>query len=179
MHSVLEAALLADGVAKDKVYPIDVKRAFEKVKQIKNDVVWWTAGADSQQLLRDGEVTVGNIWSTRAKGLEADSGGNITWTWNDGIIIAAVLLVPKSNPAGKLAMQFINSTLIPERQVAFFKTLGTAPANPRASALVPPELKRFNATDPENAAKQIYIDDAWYSDNYTETYARFLDLISS
>jgi putative spermidine/putrescine transport system substrate-binding protein len=179
MHSVLEAALLADGVARDKIYPIDTKRAFDKVKQIKEHIVWWNAGADSQQLIRDGECVIGNIWSTRAKGLETDSRGRITWTWNDGIVTSAVLAVPRGNPAGKAAMQFINSTLIPERQVAFFKTLGTAPANPRAAALVPAELKRFNALDTDNAAKQIFLDDAWYADNYVEVYAKFLDLISS
>jgi putative spermidine/putrescine transport system substrate-binding protein len=179
MHSVLEAALMADGVDKDKVYPLDVKRAFDKVKQIKNDIVWWNAGADSQDLLRSGEVAIGNIWSTRAKGLETDTRGRITWTWNQGIITSAVWVVPKGNPAGKVAHQFMNSTLIPERQVAFFKTLGTAPANPKAALLVPPELKRFNATDTDNAAKQMFLNDAWYADNYTETYNRFLDLISS
>jgi putative spermidine/putrescine transport system substrate-binding protein len=35
MHSVLEAALMADGVPKDKLYPLDVKRAFDKLRQIK------------------------------------------------------------------------------------------------------------------------------------------------
>lgn len=179
MHSVLEAALMADGVAKDKLYPIDVKRAFDKVRQIKDHVVWWNAGADSQSLIRDGECVMGNIWSTRAKGLEGDSKGRITWTWNEGIITSAVWVVPKGNPAGKVAHRFMNSTLLPERQVAFFKTLGTAPANPKAAPLVPPELKRFNAMDTENAARQVFLDDAWYADNYSEVYNRFLDLISS
>lgn len=179
MHSVLEAALMADGVAKDKLYPLDVKRAFDKLRQIKDHVVWWNAGADSQSLIRDGECVMGNIWSTRAKGLEGDSKGRITWTWNEGIITSAVWVVPKGNPAGKVAHRFMNSTLIPERQVAFFKTLGTAPANPKAAPLVPAELKRFNAMDTENAARQVFLDDAWYADNYSEVYNRFLDLISS
>ena len=34
----LETALLADGVAPDKLYPLDVKRALDKIRSIKKDV---------------------------------------------------------------------------------------------------------------------------------------------
>src|SRR4029077_19434637 len=111
-------------------------RAFAKVKEIKNDLIFWTAGADSQQQLRDGEVVMGNVWSTRAKILEADTKGRVTWTWQDGILTPGVWVVPKGNPAGKAAMQFINSTLVPERQVEFLRPLGSGPANPKASSMV-------------------------------------------
>jgi putative spermidine/putrescine transport system substrate-binding protein len=38
----LEAALIADGVPTDKLYPIDVDRAFKKLEQLKPHVlVWW------------------------------------------------------------------------------------------------------------------------------------------
>ena len=44
----LEFALLADGVPLDKIYPIDVDRAFRKMDQIKKYVsVWWTTGGQS------------------------------------------------------------------------------------------------------------------------------------
>jgi putative spermidine/putrescine transport system substrate-binding protein len=43
-QTVLEAALLADGVPRDKLYPLDVDRAFKKLEQIKPDIaVWWTS----------------------------------------------------------------------------------------------------------------------------------------
>ena len=44
--SALPMALLADGVATDKLYPLDLNRAFRKLEQIKGSVaVWWGAGA--------------------------------------------------------------------------------------------------------------------------------------
>ena len=44
----LEFALLADGVPIDKLYPLDVDRAFRKMDQIKKHVaVWWTTGGQS------------------------------------------------------------------------------------------------------------------------------------
>ncbi|MGO8077848.1 extracellular solute-binding protein, partial [Rhizobium leguminosarum] len=48
---VIEEALLADGVAADKLYPLDLERAFKKLDTIKSDIVWWSGGAKSQQLL--------------------------------------------------------------------------------------------------------------------------------
>ncbi len=44
--ATLEAALMADGVAPDKLYPLDVDRAFKKLEEIKPNVTaWWTSGA--------------------------------------------------------------------------------------------------------------------------------------
>src|SRR5580704_6265028 len=52
--ATLEAALMADGVAPDQLYPLDVDRAFKKLEEIKPYItVWWTSGAQSAQLLND------------------------------------------------------------------------------------------------------------------------------
>ena len=61
IQSPLELALMADGVPPDqkKIYPIDEKRAFDKLRQIKEHTIFWTSGAQSQQLLREGEVSMG------------------------------------------------------------------------------------------------------------------------
>ncbi len=66
----LNAALLADGVPADKVYPMDIDRAFKKLDQIKPHIkVWWTQGNQSQQLIRDGEIDMMAIWNARASEL--------------------------------------------------------------------------------------------------------------
>ena len=45
---------MAAGVAPDKLYPLDVDRAFKKLEEIKPHItVWWTSGAQSAQLLKD------------------------------------------------------------------------------------------------------------------------------
>ena len=64
--ATLEAALMADGVAPDKLYPLDVGRAFKKLEEIKPSItVWWTSGAQSAQLLNDGEVDMEMAWNGR------------------------------------------------------------------------------------------------------------------
>jgi putative spermidine/putrescine transport system substrate-binding protein len=179
MNAVLEAALMADGVAPDKLYPLDVDRALEKVKQIRRDVIWWDSAAQSQDLLRSGEVTAGSIWSTRARLVQEDTKGQIDYRWNQGIVHAAVWVVPKNPPAGReWAMRLVDSTILPARQVALLKSLGTGPANPAAAALVPPELKPHNPMDPDNLKLQVVADELWYADNYLAVLNRFNDVIT-
>jgi putative spermidine/putrescine transport system substrate-binding protein len=177
IQGTLEAALLADGVPFDKIYPIDVDRAFKKLKEIKNDTIFWAAGAESQQLIRDGEVAMGSLWNTRINAVSKDTNERVTWTWNEGILCDGCWVVPKGNPAGKGVYKFIASTQIPERQIALFKAFGNGPANPEALPLVPPELKRY---DPgSNAEVQLAIGAAWYGEHQDQVNNDFLDLVSS
>ena len=64
-------ALLADGVPLERIYPLDIDRAFKKLDQIKPHIkVWWREGTQSQQLIRDGEVDMMSIWNARATELK-------------------------------------------------------------------------------------------------------------
>lgn len=179
MHGVLEAALLADGVPRAGLYPLDVERGFAKLKQILPEVLFWDAGADSEKLLREGEVAMGSVWSTRARNAEENASGRVAWAWDGGQITSGVFNVPRGNPAGKDAMRFLDAMNTPARQVVFLEMLGSGPANPAAAALVPAALKRLNPTDPVNAAVQVVMQDAWYGEHYERVYPRFRDLIAS
>jgi putative spermidine/putrescine transport system substrate-binding protein len=181
IQSPLEIALMADGVPPDqkKIYPLDEKRAFDKLRQIKNETIFWTSGAQSQQLLREGECSMGCIWNTRATALVRDTNGRVDFTWNQGILCPGVWVVPKGNPAGKAVYDFIKSTQIPERQITLLKAFGNGPANPAAAPLVPQELRRFDPGYPDNARAQMPIYAEWYGDNQARALNQFIDLISS
>ena len=70
-----ENAVLADGVAPDKVYPIDQDRAFKSLDKIRKDVaVWWSGGAQTSQLLKTGELDICVTWNGRAQAA-IDEGG--------------------------------------------------------------------------------------------------------
>lgn len=176
-----EAALLADGVAMDKLYPLDLERAHKKIAAIKPEVVsFWGNGSESQQLMLDGEAVMGLIWSTRGRLLDRDTNGDVTFTWNEGLISPGALGVLKGAPAGEAeVMKFIASTQEPEKQKVMFEMLGQAPANPATDALIPEEERRYNAMDPSNAPGQRPLDMAWYEQNYTAALDEYLKLVSS
>lgn len=178
-QAMLELALMADGVPADKVYPVDVQRAFKKIAAIKSEVLYWNSGAESQSLLRDGEVAMGWLWHTRANVLKRDTKGRIDWSFDGGLLQPGLWVVPKGNPAGKQAMVAIASMQDPPGQVALLRSMGNGPANPAAEAIVPEDLKAFDPGAPANAAVQAKINADWYEKHGAKTNADFLDLISS
>ena len=175
----LEIALLADGVDPAKLYPLDVNRALDKIKQLKAHAVYWDSGASSQQIMRDGEAVMGNIWSTRASVVRKDTNDRVTYSFDNALLQAAAWIVPKGNRAGKDVWNYIASTQDPRQQVELYKMFGTGPINPAASDLVPQELRAWNAGDPSNISRQINLDAEWYAKNYESVVDRYLAVISS
>jgi putative spermidine/putrescine transport system substrate-binding protein len=178
-QAMYELALMADGVPKDKLYPLDTARALKKIAGIKKDLLFWTSGAESQTMLREGEVVMGWLWHTRANLLRRDTNKKITFNFNGGLLQPGLWVVPKGNPAGKQAMVAIASMQAPEGQVKLLAAMGNGPANPAAAPLVPAELKDVDPGAPENAAVQAKIDAAWYEKHYSKARQEFLDMIAS
>ena len=125
---VLEIALLADGVAADKLYPLDLDRAFKKLDTIKKDIVWWGGGAESQQLLASGEAPIGQFWNGRIFAIQ-QGGGNVDASWAQNLTAADVLVVPKGSKNKDAAMKFLATATSADAQAAFAKASGYAPIN--------------------------------------------------
>ena len=178
-QAVLEMALLADGVPMDQVYPLDVGRALAKLGTIKDALLTWDTGAQSQALLRDGEVSMGWLWHTRANLLKRDTQGRIDWSFEGGLLQPGLWTVPRGNPAGEQAMVAIAAMQDPAGQVSLLGSMGNGPANPAAAALVPAALQAVNPSSPANAAVQLKVDADWYAANYGATFRKFLDFLSS
>jgi len=178
-NGAIEGALLADGVAKDQVYPIDLDRALAKIETIKSDSFYWGSGAEAQQMIIDGEVTMGMVWLNRAKNVEADTEGRFKLNMNEAIAMPGAYIVPKGNPAGRdNAMNFIASCQTPERQIALLKCHGMTPTNPQAFDMIPDDLKRFAVTSKENLPRVLLNDPSWWADNGGEAVNRYLEAIA-
>ena len=178
-QAMLELALLADGVPRNALYPLDVKRAFAKIATIKKDILYWNSGSESQSLMRDGECVMGLLWHTRANVLNKETQGRIKYTFKDGLLQPGLWVVPKGNPAGKEVFRAIASMQQPEGQIKLLAAMGNGPANPAAASLVPADLRLMNPADPSNAEVQAKINADWYIKNHSKTLQSFLDLISS
>ncbi len=174
----LETALLADGVTPDKLYPLDVKRALDKIKSIKKDVIFWATGAESQQVFRDREVVMGSVFNTRALVAKRESKGKVDFHFNQASAWIGAWLTPRGNPGGKDAFRFMASAQDPAGQVELFKMLGNGPVNPAASAMVPAELKAEDPGSPENYKVQIPADPEWYAANSATVLNQYLEAIS-
>ncbi len=165
-------ALLADGVPVDKLYPMDLDRAFRKMDEIKPHVkVWWKEGTQSQQLIRD-EVDMIAIWSARAVDL-IEQKVPLEIVWNGAEIYNANLLVPRGNPRAALAWQFINFMTQPKPQADFAMLLPYGPANPAARALMPEWRLRQTPAWPEHEKVGFKYDAAWLGPRLAEIRERW------
>ena len=110
----LEAALLADGVPMDKLYPLDIERAWKMMDKLRPLVTkWYTSHAQAIQLLSAGEVVVGNTIGSR--GIAAKKqGAPIDVDYNQGKLASDNWCLVKGVRDKKIAMEFINIALDPK-----------------------------------------------------------------
>ncbi len=179
-YVMFELALMADGVAKDKIYPIDVERAYKKLEEIKPSVTaWWTSGAQSTQLLVDGEVDMVAIWNGRVAGA-MKANPDIAYTFNEGVYQNTCLVIPKGSKNKTEAMKVINEILAPDLQVDIPTYISYGPANPKAYALgkIPAATVSQLPSAPENFDKQVVIDAGWWAtpeaDKANERWLQFV-----
>jgi len=159
---VIEIALLADGVAPDQLYPLDLDRALKKLDTIKSEIVWWSAGAQSQQLLASGEAAMGQVWNGRVFALQQE-GADIGVTWNQNLTAADVLVVPKGVRNKDAAMKFLAIATSAAGQAKFAELSGYAPINLQAKAEMDPEMVK-SLPDAFNES-QIDLDMTYWAEN--------------
>src|SRR5262249_54389234 len=68
----IEEALMGAGVPTGQVYPCDLDKAFASLDRIKSSVaVWWTSGAQVEQMLTSGEIDLLPTWVSRPQSAQA------------------------------------------------------------------------------------------------------------
>ncbi|MFO1073049.1 MAG: ABC transporter substrate-binding protein [Geminicoccaceae bacterium] len=167
---VIEAALLADGVPPANLYPLDLDRAFKKLDTIKGEIIWWSSGAQSQQLLASAEAPFGSFWNGRLTALAAD-GMPVETSWAQNITAADSLVVPKGSPNKAKAMQFIALATSPKAQAELAAATGYAPINLDSPALMDPAVRK--TLPDQQAATQINADMGYWAQHRDAIGARW------
>jgi putative spermidine/putrescine transport system substrate-binding protein len=158
----LEFALLADGVPKNKIYPIDVPRAFKKMDEIRDHItVWWKSGAEQIQLLTSAEAHYASAWNGRVN-VAQGKGVPLEIVWEGGILDLDWWAIPRGNPNKDLAMKFIDFAIKAERQgEQMQKYIAYGPTNLGAFKYITAERAKDLPSYPENLKKQ-FVQDADY-----------------
>jgi putative spermidine/putrescine transport system substrate-binding protein len=178
-YTTLAYALLADGVPVDKLYPMDVDRAFKKLDEIKPHIkVWWTQANQSQQLIRDGEVDMIPMWNARATEL-SDQGVPVELVWNQGERVDSMWLVAKGTPRAKNAWRFIDFAVQPRPQAEFCKRMAYGPQNPKAFEFIPREQATRMPTYPEHKKLGFAHDPTWLAPKLAAIRERFTQWLAT
>lgn len=169
----LEQALLADGVALDKLYPLDIDRAFKKLDEIKSHIdVWWTGGAQSTQLLQSGEVDLISGWNARFQAA-IDGGAPAKIVWNQGLYSIEGWGIPRGCPRADAARQFVRFCAEAAQQAIFTEILAYGPTNLDAYKTIPDARASALPTSPSNLSRMTVANEDWWSANRAAVTERF------
>jgi putative spermidine/putrescine transport system substrate-binding protein len=168
---IIPMALLADGVAVDDLYPLDLDRAFAKLDEIKDHVsVWWEAGAQPPQLLQDNEVQYGVAWSGRVTDVDG-----VGYTFDQGQLDLTYFAIPKgtSDEVKEAVYQLMHEMTIAENQAAAAEVVSyTGPSKDLDPLLPQDRLDKF-PTVQQNRDVQFFIDAQWWYENAEEVEIRW------
>lgn len=169
----LEQALLADGVPGDKLYPLDLDRAFKKLDQIKKHItVWWTGGAQASQMLKTGEVDILATWNARAQAA-IDHGAPAKIGWTQALYAVEGWSIPKGNPKKDIVQKFIQFCADPERQAEYAKHIAYGPTNPNAYKHIDAKRAEILPTAPSHFSQMIYQDPKYWGPHQEKAIERF------
>ena len=182
----MEWALYCDGVAKDDLYDVlgtdeGVEKALAKLDTIKDQVVWWTAGAETPQLLADGEVVMGSTFNGRLFSAIAEQGQPIAMLWDmqsfdlDGWIIPAGL----SPERQARALDYVFFATDTQRLADQAKYISYGPARLSSAPLVGQhatlgiDMAQHMPTDPANAQNTFLYNYEFWADYRDDIDAKF------
>jgi putative spermidine/putrescine transport system substrate-binding protein len=178
-RQALEFALMADGVPLDQIYatlgtPEGVERAFKKLDSIKNDLVFWEAGAQPPQLLGSGEVVMTSAYNGRITAANKTDKRNFKIAWDAGFVYQIdSWVILKNSDKQEEAMQLVTWLTQPEHQKKLPPFIPYGPTNKVAAAQVDPAVMPDVPTAPENLPHGLFYGRDFWTDNVEELNNRF------
>jgi putative spermidine/putrescine transport system substrate-binding protein len=174
----MEWALIADGVAVEDVYDVlsteeGIARAFAKLDTIKDQIVWWEAGAQPPQLLSDGEVVMASAWNGRIFNAAKNEGKNFVIVWDAQAFDFDYYAIPKGANNLDTAYKFVAYASAPENMARQSQFISYGPVHMDAIPFIPDDILKDLPTAPENSANVLHVDSYWWADNREDMEKRF------
>ncbi len=182
----MEWALLCDGVAKDDVYDVleteeGQDQALAKLDTIKDQVVWWSAGADTPQLLADGEVVIGSTYNGRLFSVIEEQDQPVAMLWDAQVFDLDGWIVPAGLPEDRKArvMDFLKFATDTQRLADQAKYISYGPARKSSAPLVGQhaelgiDMAPHMPTDPANATNTFLYNYEWWADYRDDLDSKF------
>ena len=182
----MEWALLCDGVAKADVYEVlataeGQDQALAKLDTIKDDVIWWAAGADTPQLLADGEVVMGSTYNGRLFSVIEEQKQPVAMLWDAQVFDLDGWIIPTglSEERTKRALDYVKFATDTQRLADQAKYISYGPARASSAPLVGKhadlgiDMAPHMPTDPNNAKNTFLYNYEFWADFRDDIDAKF------
>ena len=169
----LEESLMASGVPTSSLYPLDVDRALGHLDKIKSDVaVWWTSGAQVEQMLKSGEVDLIATWVSRPQSAMAD-GAPVAISWNQNLWGVDNWSILAGTPNADACREFIRFASDPARMASLVEYFPAGVTQPEAFKHIKAEVARNCPTHPDNIRSGVQINAAYWLENQAAVTTKF------
>lgn len=169
----LEQALLADGVPMDKIFPIDINRAFAKLTEIKSDIVTlWETGAQSAEVFTTNAASMGSVWNGRLQ-VPIEGGYPLAIEWNQAERLYQCFSIAKGAPHPENAARYIDFALQPKVLADFASGIFYGPSNKKSYEYISSATAANLPTSPEHLAVSFAQDANWWVQNFAEVSNRW------
>lgn len=163
----LPLALLADGVAPDELYPLDIDRALASIDRIKDDLILWEAASQTPQLLTSKEAVYVATWDN----VFEEDGFFVNFA--PGIWDVAYFVMPKGAPNPELAMKLLHEMSKVENQARAAEVAPIAGPSPTIMDHLDASIVARMPTSPELRKTQAGSDRMWWAEHGEEAERRW------
>ena len=184
----LEWALYCDGVAKDEIYDVlgtdeGLQQALDKLGTIKDQTIWWSAGAETPQRLADKEVVMGSTYNGRLFSVAEEEDQPVAIIWDMQMYDIDGWVIPADADADDGDMEAIKAFIYfatdTQRLADQAKYISYGPARTSSQPLVGQhetlgiDMAPHMPTNEANAFNPFIYDYEWWADNRDELDSKF------
>ena len=182
----MEWALLCDGVPKAELYDVlateaGQNRALAKLDTIKAHVIWWSAGADTPQLLADGEVVMGSGYNGRLFAAAVEQNQPIAILWDAQILDHGGWIIPSglSDERRRQALEYVRFATAAGPLADLARYIPYSPARASSQPLIGRhadlgiDMAEHMPTAPQNMQNMIRYDYEFWADYRDDIDAKF------
>ncbi|MDX3547673.1 ABC transporter substrate-binding protein [Streptomyces europaeiscabiei] len=171
----LEFALLADGVPMDKLYPLDVDRAFKVMTRLRADIKkFWDSGPLPGVLLSRQEVTMSTVWDGRIADLQKQ-GVPVERQLNGMRRQFSGYAVAKGAANADNAYRLMDFALRAESQADLARAFSSNPSSPLAYEQLSEEERNALSGAPKYYDQGFDTDIDWWLKNEAAVTKRWLE----
>lgn len=174
--SMMELALLADGVAHEDLFPVDMDRALDKLRSMRDHLIFWQTGAQHQQMLESGEADMIVAWTGRAM-TAVNNGADYAPVWNGWLVQKDQMTIPVGVTNLDAAYALLNYYVGKEAQEILSEQTSYSPIHLEARPDLDEVTTQWLTNTPERIAQGYQINIQYWVDNYEEASNKWAEFL--
>lgn len=177
VSETLEMVLLADGVEPERLYPLDVERAFALLTRIKPSIAKWIDQTPQTiTLLTGNELSYVYTYNGRVATAKKE-GLSVEFSTDQNLLLTQYYSVMKGTRKRTQAMRYISFACRPDIQANLSNAYYSVPVRVSAISKVSKEVS-LALPFPFNP-KNVFMQEAFWSENHTKLDRRFKEWLAS